>query len=89
MTAFDKIIGYDSIKNKLIKICDMLKNNKKGSKPFQCNHGIAKRILKNLCYINFLYLPCKTVDILINNTPDLGTLNSKIFIYKTAASIYR
>ena len=26
MTAFDKIIGYDSIKNKLIKICDMLKN---------------------------------------------------------------
>ena len=37
MTAFDKIIGYDSIKNKLIKICDMLKNKEcyiaLGAKP--------------------------------------------------------
>lgn len=26
MKAFDKIIGYDTIKNELIQICDMIKN---------------------------------------------------------------
>ena len=26
MSAFDKVIGYESIKNELLQICDMIKN---------------------------------------------------------------
>ena len=27
MSAFDKIIGYETIKNELIQLCDMIHNN--------------------------------------------------------------
>lgn len=48
MTAFDKIIGYDSIKNKLIKICDMLKNKEcyiaLGAKPISGGCSMASPV---------------------------------------------
>lgn len=28
MSAFDKVLGYETIKNELIQICDMLHNRK-------------------------------------------------------------
>ena len=69
MTAFDKIIGYDSIKNKLIKICDMLKNKEcyiaLGVKPISGvllygEPGLGKTLVAK-CFIEESDLPSFTI----------------------------
>ena len=69
MTAFDKIIGYDSIKNRLIKICDMLKNKERyialGAKPISGvllygEPGFGKTLVAK-CFIEESDLPSFTI----------------------------
>ena len=69
MTAFEKVIGFDEIKNELIQLCDMLKNKAKyeklGAKLPQGimlvgNPGTGKTLLSN-CIIEEAGLPVYVV----------------------------
>lgn len=40
MSAFDKVIGYETIKNELLQICDMIHNQHKFRLKYNQNQNI-------------------------------------------------